>query len=121
MRTPKDAQHTTKVSNTDEASNGVVNNRVKEFLILGVFVCVGLSALGYFIASSPAKFKQYERSVNVKGLSEREVVADVVIWPIKRHRGTVPVLGEGQCGHPGVSCSQRIPGVRHYRRVTVGD
>lgn len=39
--------------------------------------------LGYFIASSPTRFKQYERSVSVKGLSEREVMADVVIWPIR--------------------------------------
>lgn len=60
-----------------------MNNRVKEFLLLGAFVFLGLSTLGYFIASSPAKFKQYERSVNVKGLSEREVTADVAIWPIK--------------------------------------
>ena len=43
----------------------------------------GLSALGYFIALSPTKFKQYDRSVHVKGLSEREVPANVVIWPIK--------------------------------------
>lgn len=60
-----------------------MNNRLKESLILGAFVFLGLTALGYFIADSPTKFKQFERSVNVKGLSEREVPADVAIWPIK--------------------------------------
>ena len=53
-----------------------------ESLVLGVCIFLGLTALGYFIASSPAKFKQHERSVSVKGLSEREVPANVVIWPI---------------------------------------
>ena len=63
-------------------SKRVSNSKVKEFLILGISVFLGLSVLGYFIALSPTKFKQFERSVNVKGLSEREVLADVVIWPI---------------------------------------
>ncbi len=60
-----------------------MNNKIKESVILGTFVFFGLSALGYYIASSPTKFKQYERSVVVKGLSEREVPANVVIWPIR--------------------------------------
>ncbi|MBS1269995.1 MAG: hypothetical protein MAG794_00947 [Gammaproteobacteria bacterium] len=59
-----------------------MNSRAKEFLAMGICVFLGLSVLGYFIASSPTVFKQYERSVTVKGLSEREVTADVVIWPI---------------------------------------
>ena len=54
-----------------------------ESLVLGACILLGFTALGYFIASSPTKFKQYERSVSVKGLSEREVLANVAIWPIK--------------------------------------
>ena len=54
-----------------------------ESVVLGVCILLGLTTLGYFIASSPAKLKQHERSVSVKGLSEREVLANVVIWPIK--------------------------------------
>lgn len=50
--------------------------------ILGVSLIVGLSVLGYFIRGAANDFKQYERSVTVKGLSERELPADIVIWPI---------------------------------------
>lgn len=51
--------------------------------ILGVFICVGLGVLGYLLADAAIKFKQYERSVKVKGLAEREMTADIVIWPIQ--------------------------------------
>lgn len=50
---------------------------------LGLFICVGLSALGYLLAGAAIEYKQYERSVTVKGLSEREYKADVAIWPIQ--------------------------------------
>jgi len=52
-------------------------------LILGVFILLGLSALGYLLGNAIIEFKEYERSVIVKGLAEREYPADVVIWPIK--------------------------------------
>ena len=40
--------------------------------ILGVFVFIGLSALGYLLGDAAIEYKQYDRSVTVKGLSERE-------------------------------------------------
>ena len=52
-------------------------------LILGISVFLGLSCLGYLLANAAIEYKQYERSVTVKGLSEREYQADVVIWPIQ--------------------------------------
>lgn len=52
-------------------------------LILGFFVCLGLGLLGYLAGSSLIRFKEYERTVTVKGLSEREFPADIVIWPIQ--------------------------------------
>jgi hypothetical protein len=52
-------------------------------LILGVFIFLGLSSLGYLLGNSAIKFKSFERTVTVKGLSEREYEADVVIWPIQ--------------------------------------
>jgi hypothetical protein len=51
-------------------------------LILGLSIFLGLTALGYLLGRAAIDFKEYERSVTVKGLSERELPADVVIWPI---------------------------------------
>ena len=52
-------------------------------LILGLFLFLGLTSLGYQLADSVIKFKEYERTVTVKGLSERKFEADIVIWPIQ--------------------------------------
>lgn len=52
-------------------------------IFLGVCLFFGLTSLGYLLGSSAIKFKEYERSVTVKGLSEREYKADIVIWPIE--------------------------------------
>lgn len=54
----------------------------KGALILGVCIFSGLALLGYFLGSSLIKFKEYERTVTVKGLSEKEYPADVALWPI---------------------------------------
>ena len=51
--------------------------------ILGIFIFLGLSTLGYLLGNAAVAFKQFERSVTVKGLSEREYKADIVIWPIR--------------------------------------
>lgn len=51
--------------------------------ILGVFIFLGLAALGYLLGNAAIEYKKYDRSVTVKGLSEREYSADVVIWPIQ--------------------------------------
>jgi hypothetical protein len=56
-------------------------NTVSAFL-LGASIFLGLSVLGYLLASAAIHFKEYERSVTVKGLSEQELPADIVIWPI---------------------------------------
>ena len=52
-------------------------------LIFGIFVFLGLSTLGYLLGNAAIEFKQFDRSVTVKGLSEREYTADIVIWPIQ--------------------------------------
>jgi hypothetical protein len=54
-----------------------------EALILGVFICAGLGLLGQFIADGVVSFRALDRTVTAKGLSEREVAADVAIWPIR--------------------------------------
>lgn len=52
-------------------------------LILGVSLVIGLVGLGYMLSDAAIRFKEFDRSVTVKGLSEREYNADVVIWPIQ--------------------------------------
>lgn len=51
--------------------------------VLGICVLLGLSALGYLLGDAAIRHKEYERTVTVKGLSEREYPADIVIWPIQ--------------------------------------
>ena len=56
---------------------------VKASFVLGAFIFLGLSVLGFFMGSSLIKFKAYERTVTVKGLSEKEYPADIALWPIQ--------------------------------------
>ncbi len=58
------------------------NDKFSAFL-LGAFIFCGLAALGYLLGNAAVSVKQYDRSVSVKGLSEREFPADIVIWPIQ--------------------------------------
>ena len=51
--------------------------------MLGVLLCIGLVSLGFILKSAAIDYKEYERTVTVKGLSEREYEADIVIWPIQ--------------------------------------
>lgn len=51
--------------------------------VLGILLCGGLIVLGYLVSNAITTIKALERTVSVKGLSEREVPADIAIWPIK--------------------------------------
>ena len=48
----------------------------------GLFIMAGLVVLGMMIPRAVEKYRSYDRIVNVKGLCEREVKADKVIWPV---------------------------------------
>ena len=48
----------------------------------GLFIMVGLVVLGMMIPRAVEKYRSYDRTVNVKGLCEKEVKADKVIWPV---------------------------------------
>lgn len=48
----------------------------------GLFIMVGLVVLGMMMPRAVEKFRSYDRTVNVKGLCEKEVKADKVIWPV---------------------------------------
>lgn len=54
----------------------------KSVAILGGCVLVGLVALGWLLGHAALEVKALERTVVVKGLSEREVPADIAIWPL---------------------------------------
>lgn len=52
------------------------------FYILGLSIFLGLSSLGFLIGNSLLNIKKLDRTVTVKGLAEKEVTANTVIWPI---------------------------------------
>ncbi len=47
-----------------------------------MFIMTGLIILGLMIPKAVGEFRSYDRTVNVKGLCEKEVKADKVIWPV---------------------------------------
>ncbi len=59
-----------------------MDNTVKASIVLGALIALGLAVLGYALGSSAIRFKEYERVVSVKGLAEREMAANIAIWPI---------------------------------------
>ncbi len=52
-------------------------------VLLGTLLCVGLANMGLLLSEGIIKFRDMERVVSVKGLSERDMPADVAIWPIR--------------------------------------
>ena len=59
------------------------NKSISGPYVLGAFICIGLVLLGYLMSGSIIKIKALDRTIEVKGLSEREVPANIAIWPIK--------------------------------------
>ena len=57
--------------------------RITEAFVLGALLCIGMALLGYLLSRSIIQIKALDRTVTVKGLSEREVPANIAIWPIK--------------------------------------
>ena len=60
----------------------MMTQRKQHFFFPALMVFLGLTALGYLLSAAIIQHKQMDRSVTVKGLSEREVQANVAIWPI---------------------------------------
>ncbi|MFO7846328.1 MAG: SIMPL domain-containing protein [Balneolaceae bacterium] len=55
----------------------------KSVWVLGLCLVAGLGVLGFFLRDAAISYKEYERTVTVRGLSEQEQLADVVVWPIQ--------------------------------------
>ncbi len=51
-------------------------------IISSIIIACGLTAAGWSIHSGMVDFKDRDRIVTVKGLAEREVMADKVTWPL---------------------------------------
>ena len=57
-------------------------NSVKAAAVLGLCVGLGVAAAGALLRDALVKTRATQRHVTVKGLAEREVPADLAIWPI---------------------------------------
>lgn len=64
-------------------------------IIAAVILAAGLSVGGYFVGHGLWDFRGSARSVEVRGLAERDVKADVAVWTV-RHGATARSLGEAQ-------------------------
>jgi hypothetical protein len=58
-------------------------SRFSEAVVIGVALCAAMAILGLLLGRAVVRFKEYERVVTAKGLAEREVPADIAIWPIR--------------------------------------
>lgn len=59
-----------------------MERRTVEFAILGFLIGAGVAAAGYFIGHGFLEARAADRYVTVKGLSQRELPANLVLWPI---------------------------------------
>lgn len=54
------------------------NTSILNVIILAISIVIA----GYFVSNLLKNGKEYDRSVQVKGLSEKQVMADLAVWPI---------------------------------------
>lgn len=59
-----------------------MNNNIFAAAILGVCIAIGLVIGGSYLKSAAVGWKAADRTVTVKGLSERQVKADLALWPL---------------------------------------
>jgi uncharacterized protein len=55
----------------------------RSFAVLGALLALGLAIFGIEIGAAVKKGREFDRYFTVRGLSEREVKATLVIWPIR--------------------------------------
>jgi uncharacterized protein len=52
-------------------------------ILIAIAIVIGLALNGIFIGRALQRFKKEDRSISVKGFSEREVKANLAVWTIK--------------------------------------
>ncbi len=57
-------------------------SRTREAWILGLTLAVGIALAGWAVGRSLATMRTADRHVTVRGLAERDVAADLALWPI---------------------------------------
>jgi len=60
-----------------------MENKKDMSILFAIIVAIGIALGGFFIGSGIKYFKNFDRSVAVKGLSERIVKSDLVTWTIR--------------------------------------
>ena len=64
-------------------------------ILATALLAVGVAVAGWFVGNGFVKGRTADRYVSVKGVSERDVVADIALWPI-RFTSADNALGEAQ-------------------------
>lgn len=54
----------------------------QKILVSAIVLALGMVVMGWFVGKSIERFKTLDRHITVKGLSEREVPANKVTWPL---------------------------------------
>jgi hypothetical protein len=55
----------------------------RSFAVLGALLALGLAVFGFQVGRAVKVGREFDRYLTVRGLSEREVKATLVIWPMK--------------------------------------
>jgi hypothetical protein len=59
-----------------------MHERSSQLVVAGLLIAAGLALAGFFIGNGLLKARSADRYVTVKGLSQREVPANLVLWPV---------------------------------------
>lgn len=51
--------------------------------VVGIGIFLGLTALGLLLGRGALQVRKLDRTVTVKGLAERDVAADIALWPLQ--------------------------------------
>jgi len=63
-------------------NEGCMQRNTLAALVLGALLGLGIAFAGFTLAGAVTRIRESQRSVTVKGLAEREVDADLAIWPV---------------------------------------